>query len=174
MVNRKKPRNTAIGRGVVPRLIGEGRPSDREGSTWGGRVTVRRIDGQPVEPANRPTVAPLRAAASKRQPCPTCGKVATPNEYVDRVRLGNQTVLRHVLCRPGEVAANGTQLADEPADGPFSDRRPVTALLPREGWQVDAFATATRGSATRVVYVDSAGTEQVAWVPSEGVRPRGQ
>ncbi len=136
-------------------------------------MTVRRIDGRPVDLAKKTTGAPL-AAESKRQPCPGCGKVATPNEYVDRVRIGNQTMLRHVLCRPIEVAVSGTQMAEEPADNPFPDRQPVTAWLPREGRHVDAFATAARGSATRVVYVDRTGMEQVAWVPSAGVRQRAQ
>ena len=90
----------------MPRLVGEGRPSDREGSTWGGRVTVRRIDGEPVEPAIKTTVAPL-AAASERQLCPACGKIATPEQYIDRVRIDDQMVLRHGLCRPIEVAASG-------------------------------------------------------------------
>lgn len=165
MVARKKPRNTAIGRGVLPRLVGEGRPNDRDGHTWGGRVTVRRIDGTPVDRVPAPPVT-----APRRSACPNCGRLATPDQYVDQVRVGREIVLRHVIC-PATTTAATVEPAQRSDDNRFAERRPVTAFLPREGRQVDAFATASRGAATRVIY-DHGGVEKVAWVPSEGVRPR--
>lgn len=113
MVERKKPRNSAVGPGVTARLVHEKVHEDRDAHTWSvGPMTVRRV-GDPVPPSSAgapPTVKhtgapgpPLAPVSIRQNACPRCGQVATERQYVDRVTVGGVVTLRHVVCPVAEI-----------------------------------------------------------------------
>jgi hypothetical protein len=170
VVNRKKPRNNALGPTIIPRVVGEPLPPGlvRDSTYAVGPMTTRNLDGTP-----RDTQPPAKLVPLRGNTCDRCGARATSAQYVDRVLVKGAEQFRHVVCSESSALSEPVPtVQDVTAEPPYRRCEPPVPVLvhvPGESTPFPGFVEGWRGQRVKVTWNSGVGMKHSGWLPAKAV-----